>query len=126
MTNATLASGIFRRSLRRAVYSLLIVTIVLVVGTFGIHYFEGWNYIDSFYFTSMLVTAEGPANTPATDPGKIFAAFMAFVGVGSVITASVYLFGPAVGALWRKGVYEVEKEIRVVERSVEQKPKEDT
>ncbi len=107
--------------LRRALYSVLIIVVVLLTGTVGIHYFEGWGYVDSFYFTSMLVTAEGPPNAPATDAGKLFASFMAFVGVGSVVAAFVYLLGPALGALLRKGVSEVEKEIRLAEREIERK-----
>lgn len=101
------------------------VAVVLLVGTVGIHYLEGWRYIDSFYFMSMLVTAEGPPNAPATDAGKIFASFMAFVGIGSVVTASVYLFGPALGALWRRGVGEVEKEIHAVEKEINRRKKDE-
>jgi voltage-gated potassium channel len=98
---------------------------VLSIGTVGIHYLEGWAYIDSFYFMSMLVTAEGPPNAPATDGGKLFASLMAFIGVGSVVTASVYLFGPVFGALWRRGVYEFEKDIHAVEREIERKKKDE-
>ncbi|TLY01251.1 MAG: hypothetical protein E6K95_07065 [Thaumarchaeota archaeon] len=69
----------------------------------------------------MLVTAEGPPNAPATDAGKIFASFMAFVGVGSVVTALVFILGPALAKIWRKGIWEVEKEIRVAEHKIERK-----
>ncbi len=73
----------------------------------------------------MLVTAEGPPNAPATDLGKIFASLMAFIGIGTVVTASVYLLGPALGALWRRGVDEVEKEVHAVERDIERKKKDE-
>jgi len=116
-----IARSKFQRLLRRALFSLLIITVVLLVGTVGMNYLEGWRYVDSFYFTSMLVTAEGPPNAPATDAGKIFASLMAFVGVGSVVTAFVYLLGPVLGTLLRKGVSGVEKEIRAVEREIEGK-----
>lgn len=121
MRTNTIAPIRFQRILRRALYSVLVIVVVLLIGTLGIHYFEGWGYVDSFYFTSMLVTAEGPPNAPATDAGKLFASFMAFVGVGSVVAAFVYLLGPALGALLRKGVSEVEKEIRLAEREIERK-----
>ena len=114
-----------RRFRRRAFYSVIIVVVVVVVGTLGMHYLEGWAYIDSFYFTSMLVTAEGPANAPATDAGKIFASIMAFVGVGSVVTALVFILGPALSTIWRRGLGEVEKEIRVAEQRLERKKRED-
>ncbi|HLQ20894.1 MAG TPA: ion channel [Nitrososphaerales archaeon] len=114
-----------RRFRRRAFYSIILIVVVLAVGTLGMHFIEGWAYIDSFYFTSMLVTAEGPPNAPATDAGKIFASFMAFVGVGSVVTALVFILGPALAKIWRKGIGEVEKEIRVAEHKIERKKNED-
>ncbi len=124
-SNTTTSPGRLRRFRRRALYSVLLIVVVLAVGTLGIHYLEGWAYIDSFYFTTMLVTAEGPPNVPATDAGKIFASFMAFVGVGSVVTALVFILGPALAAIWRKSIGEVEKEIRVAEHKIERKKNED-
>lgn len=114
-----------RRFRRRALYSVVIIVAVVAVGTLGMHYLEGWAYIDSFYFTTMLVTAEGPPTAPATDAGKIFAAIMAFVGVGSVVTALVFILGPALSAIWRRGLGEAEKEVRLAEQRLERKEKED-
>ena len=123
-TNTT-SPGRSRRFRRRALYSVILIVVVLAVGTLGMHLLEGWAYIDSFYFTSMLVTAEGPPNAPATDAGKIFASFMAFVGVGSVVTALVFILGPALATIWRQGLGEVEKEIRAAEHRIERKKNED-
>ena len=117
-TNSPVRLGRFRR---RALYSVILIVVVLAVGTLGMHFLEGWAYIDSFYFTSMLVTAEGPPNAPATDIGKIFASFMAFIGVGSVVTALVFILGPALARIWRQGLGEVEKEIRAAEHRIERK-----
>ena len=119
-TNTTSPVGL-RKFRRRAFYSIILIVVVLGVGTLGMHFIEGWAYIDSFYFTSMLVTAEGPPNAPATNAGKIFASFMAFVGVGSVVTALVFILGPALAKIWRKGIWEMEKEIRVAEHKIERK-----
>jgi len=121
----TASRGRLIRFRRRALYSVILIVVVLAVGTLGMHLLEGWAYIDSFYFTSMLVTAEGPPNAPATDIGKIFASFMAFVGVGSVVTALVFILGPALATIWREGLGEVEKEIRAAERRIERKKDED-
>ena len=79
---------------RRAFYSVVLVASVLIIGTIGFHYIENYSYIDSFYFISMLATAQGPASTPATSLGKIFASIMAFVSVGTVVVATVFLLGP--------------------------------
>jgi hypothetical protein len=103
---------------KRAVYSLALVIIVMVVGTVGLHYIEGYSYIDSFYFVAMLATAEGPTATPVTVLGKIFAAFLAFVSVGTVIFAVGFIFGPFFGKLWRLSEKEIKKEEKVIAKEV--------
>lgn len=95
---------------RRAIYSFLLIALVVLVGRVGMHVIEGLSYLDSFYFTSMLATGQGPNYTPVTDGGKIFAALLAFVSVGAVITALVFLFGPFFGAVLRTGMEKMEDE----------------
>lgn len=109
---------------KRALYSLTLVAIVMVVGTVGLHYIEGYSYIDSFYFVAMLATAEGPTATPATVLGKIFAAFLAFVSVGTVIFAVGFIFGPFFGKLWRLSEKEFKKEEKVIVKEVRRYEKE--
>ena len=89
--------------LRRAVYSVALVGSVLLIGTLGFHYIEHYSYVDSFYFVSMLATAEGPASTPTTALGKIFASAIAFFSIGTVIFATAFLLGPFLGKLIRIG-----------------------
>ena len=95
---------------RRAGYSAALIAGVLAVGTLGMHAIEGMPYLDAFYFMSMLATAQGPASTPATSAGKLFASIMAFVSVGTVVAALGFLFGPFFGQLWRVGVVKLEEE----------------
>ena len=95
---------------RRGLIAVLLIASVLFVGTVGIHLIEGYSYIDSFYFMSMLATAQGPASIPATVAGKLFASLMAFVSVGTVVAALGFLFGPFFGAVWRVGVQIIEEE----------------
>ena len=57
-------------------YAVLVLAIVMTVGTVGMMLLEAWGLIDSFYFMALIATAEGPAATPATAAGKIFAAVM--------------------------------------------------
>ena len=97
---------------KRGWYSFFLVGSVLVVGTVGLHFIEGYSYIDAFYFISMIATAQGPAQAPATPAGKIFAAGMAFVSIGIVITALGFLFGPFLGQLWRIGHERWEEEVK--------------
>ena len=99
-----------RSFLTRAVYSFLLIALVVAVGTLGMHAIEGLSYLDAFYFTSMIATGQGPNYTPATALGKVFAALLAFVSVGTVIAALVFLFGPFFGAVLRTGIEKIEEE----------------
>jgi hypothetical protein len=110
LASATKRRPIPRSPIKRGILSFAVVAVVLAVGTEGMHLLEGLPYIDAFYFMSMLATAQGPAITPATFAGKIFASIMAFISVGSVVAALGYLFGPFFGTLWRAGVKWVEEE----------------
>lgn len=81
-----------------------------MVGTIGFHVIEGMSYLDAFYLTSMIATAQGPSGAPATPGGKLFAAVMAFVSIGAVVTSFGFLFGPFLGELWRIGHERLEEE----------------
>src|SRR5690349_2129109 len=82
----------------------------MAVGTFGLMLIEGWSLVPSFYFMSLLATAEGPALTPATTAGKIFASIMAFFSIGAAISAITFTFGPLFGSALKEGLRYVEKE----------------
>ena len=95
----------------RAAYSFGLIVGIVLIGTFGMHLIEGWSYLDSFYFTSFLATGQGPpGNLVVNDPsGKVFSSILAFVSVGTVITALLFLFGPFLGRLLREGEETLEK-----------------
>ena len=95
---------------KRAFYAIVVLAIVMAVGTFGLMLIEGWSLVPSFYFMALLATAEGPAATPATDVGKIFAAIMAFFSIGAAISAITFTFGPLFGSAIKEGVRYLEKE----------------
>ena len=88
----------------------------MIVGTVGIHQLEGLSYSDSFYFASMIATAQGSAITPQTTSGKIFVAVMAFISVGIVIAALTILFGPFLGKLGKIGVEHLEEERKKINK----------
>jgi len=97
--------------IRRGLYSLLILSVILIIGTEGMHWFENMPYIDAFYFTSMLATAQGAAITPATVGGKIFAAILAFISAGAAVACLGFIFGPFLGRLWHIGRLHIEEDI---------------
>ena len=88
---------------KRAAYSFFLVAGVLIIGTVGFHLIERYSYLDAFYMTTMIATAQGPSQAPATPLGKMFASAMAFISIGTVVTAAGFLFGPFFGQLWRIG-----------------------
>lgn len=85
-------------------YAVLAIVIVMTIGTIGTKMLTGWNWINSFYFMSMVATAQGPPNAPPNFWSKIFISVMAFVSIGTLITAIGTLFGPFLGYLLHKGV----------------------
>jgi hypothetical protein len=95
---------------RRAFFSIVVLAIVMAVGTVGMMVLEGWDLVSSFYFMSLLATAEGPAQSPVTVGGKIFASFMAFLSIGAAISAITFTFGPLFGSILKEGFAYVEKE----------------
>ena len=96
---------------------------VVTLGTVGIHVLENFSYVDSFFFTSMIATGQGPVGdlSPQTTAGKIFTSFLAFVSVGTLLAALGFLFGPFLGKLWRIGVIKLEEELHWVEKHKEKK-----
>ena len=104
---------------RRAAYSIALIVAVLIGGTFAMHSMEGWSFLDSFYFTSFIATGQGPppSLSPTSDLGKVVASVLAFVSVGTVITALLFLFGPFLGTVLREG----EERIEEIEKKVEGK-----
>jgi uncharacterized oligopeptide transporter (OPT) family protein len=104
----------------RAAYSFILILVIELVGTVGMHAIEGWSYLDSFYFTSFIATGQGPPGNllPASESGKVFSSVLAFVSVGTVITALLFLFGPFLGSVIKEGeekVKEFEEEVGELE-----------
>lgn len=105
----------------RAVYSFALIAAVVAVGTVGMHLIQGWSYLDSFYFTSFIATGQGPPSNlqPDSDIGKVFSSLLAFVSVGTVITALLFLFGPFLSRVLKAGeerLEEIGREVKEFER----------
>jgi voltage-gated potassium channel len=109
---------------RRAVYALSLIAAVVIIGTVAMHAIEGWSYLDSFYFTSFIATGQGPPSNlqPDNPLGKVFSSVLAFVSVGTVITALLFLFGPFLGRVLREG----EEKLEEIGREVREREKGET
>jgi hypothetical protein len=63
-----------------------LVFISIFGGAYGYHVLEGFNWIDSFYNASMILTGMGPVSVLKNDSTKIFASLFAVYG-GIVLLA---------------------------------------
>lgn len=62
--------------------------LLILVGMVGFHHFEGWNWIQSFYFTVTTLTTVGYGDLhPTHDSSRLFTAFFILAGVGVALTA---------------------------------------
>lgn len=84
----------FRRQLRYAWFSLLILLFSIGLGTEGYHVFGGLAWIDAFLNASMILTGMGPVDRLDTSAGKLFASFYALFSGISFLTFVGVLFAP--------------------------------
>ncbi len=108
-----------RRRVRRAALSLVALGLVLSAGTAGFYAIANVGWVDAFYFECMLATGQGPPFALTSDSAKLFASFMAFVSVGSVLTSLVFTLGPIVARSWREWSERFEREVRKAEGDLE-------
>ncbi len=70
----------------RVIFTFLVV--LMVVGTVGFHFIEGWTWFDSFYEVLITVTTIGSSHgPPLSEFGRGFSVFVIVVGVGLVFLA---------------------------------------
>lgn len=56
---------------------------IILIGTLAYHNIEGWNYVDSFYFSGITVLTVGYGDLHPTTPfSKVFTVFFAAAGIG--------------------------------------------
>jgi len=66
---------------------LYAVAIILLLGTYSYMRTEGWNFLDSFYFSVITLTTVGYGDlAPQTDAGKMFTVMYIFVGLGLILS----------------------------------------
>ncbi len=114
---ATRAALVARRR-RRIWYSLTAIVVVLAIGTIGFYYLVSANWVTAFYIECMVATGQGPPFAFTTDASKLFASFMAFVSVGTVVSTLIVNLGPVMGRLWREGMEEAEHEVHKLEQDI--------
>lgn len=72
----------YRRVLRNVVLAMSVLTLCLLIGVFGYHYWAPAGWIDSFHNASMILSGMGPVIEIKTATGKVFSSLYAlFSGV---------------------------------------------
>lgn len=71
-------------ALQRLRYAILGITCILVLGTAGYHFIEGWSFLDGFYMTLITISTVGFREVaPLTPLGKFFTAAIILAGIST-------------------------------------------
>lgn len=98
------------RALNYSLFSLLLLTISLGLGTAGYFYFGKISWVDAFLNASMILTGMGPVNQMTTEEAKLFSSFYAlFSGIAFLSTTAI-MFAPLVHRFLHKFHLEDAKE----------------
>ena len=74
-----------RPVLRRILWLLALMMTLLILGTLGFHWVEGWSLFDGFYMTLMTLTTVGYGEVrPLSFPGRLVASALMMGGVATV------------------------------------------
>ncbi|OYT41205.1 hypothetical protein B6U80_01890 [Candidatus Pacearchaeota archaeon ex4484_26] len=76
-------------------FAISLIIFMLLVGTIFFHYFEGWTWVDSFYFSGTTITTLGYGDlVPSHTITKIFIVFYIIFTIGLVLySASIIASG---------------------------------
>lgn len=81
-----------RSKLHSAVWSMLLIVIIIVVGTVCMIAIEGWSFDIAFYWACQTVTTVGYGDFPPNSrDGKLFTIFYIVIGLGSLATAITHV-----------------------------------
>lgn len=66
---------------------LITTTITIGIGSVAYHFLEGWNWLDSIYFSIITLTTIGYGDfSPQTNGGKLFTIFYILIGIGIILS----------------------------------------
>ncbi|MBT3940558.1 two pore domain potassium channel family protein [Candidatus Woesearchaeota archaeon] len=111
----------------KIITAFFLLFLLLLTGTFAYHNLEGWNYVDSVYFTAMTITTVGYGDlVPSTDISKLFTVAFSFAGISIALVILVSIGGEYYNKERRLMRYRIQqymnnRDIRVKERLKKQR-----
>lgn len=91
-----------RRILWNALFAGIILSICLLIGIFGYHFWGPMSWIDSLHNASMILSGMGPVVEIKTNIGKFFSSFYALFSGVAFITNIGILIAPIAHRFFHK------------------------
>lgn len=88
-----------RRVGKYTVFSLLLVSVSVTMGTVGYHLVAKLNWLDSFYMACMILTGMGPVSEMKTSGAKVFSALYALYSGVAFLSITAVFFAPIIHRL---------------------------
>ena len=96
------------RMWRYTLFALGLISISLIIGTLGYHYFASTSWIDSFHMSSMILTGMGPVVEMKTWESKLFSSIYALYSGIAFLSITAVFFAPLIHRLLH--ILQVEKD----------------
>lgn len=85
----------FRSRIMYAVYvDIILLSVSLLIGVLGYHFFNNLSYVDAFMNASMILGGMGPVDVLISDSAKIFAGVYALYSGIAFLTSFAILLAP--------------------------------
>jgi hypothetical protein len=84
---------------RYALFSAILITFSVFMGTLGYHIFGQLGWLDSFHMSCMILTGMGPVMEMKSDSAKIFSSLYALYSGVAFLSITAVFFAPIVHRL---------------------------
>jgi hypothetical protein len=84
---------------RYALFSAALITISVLIGILGYHFFGQLSWLDSFHMSCMILTGMGPVMEMKSDGAKIFSSLYALYSGVAFLSITAVFFAPIIHRL---------------------------